>query len=172
MAVVREFPEGLIAVSELGVMAEYDDLELDERQSELAELVIRATGVMVRFTAGQPAWTAENVPYEAKVVALGFARRVFNNPQNQSRIQTGPLGDSYTTEELTGILPTDREIEILETFKEDASGGLRVIEVQRSDELVGGINYDLAQLMGLGLNDELIRMPSLSKYLGIGYTNG
>lgn len=172
MPISQEFPPGLVAIEELGIMAEYEDLELDERQRDLADLIIRATGVMVRFAAKQPAWTAETVPYEAKVIALGAARRVMNNPQNQQRITTGPLGESYTTDELTGLLLSDREEAVLESFDESDSGGFVVTAVERSDALVGGINYDLAQLMGLGLNDEVIRMPSLSKYLGIGYTNG
>lgn len=172
MPIVQEFPPGLIDIEELGIMAEYEDIEFDERQNALAELVVRATGVMVRWAAGHPEWTAEDVPLEAKVVALGFARRVLNNPQNQSRITTGPLGESYTTDELTGLLLSDRERELLESFDESAGGGLNVIAVERSDKLVPGPNYDLAQLMGLGLNDDLIRMPSLSKFLGIGYTNG
>lgn len=162
-----ELPEGLISIEELGILSEYDDLVLDERQSALADLIIRATGVMVRFAAGKPEWTAADVPLEAKVVALNFARRVMNNPQNQQRITTGPLGESYSTEELTGIMLTDREEALLATFADSGEGGLSIISVVRSDELVGGTNYELAQLMGLGLNDELIRMPSLSKYLGL-----
>lgn len=172
MPIAQEFPEGLVSVEELGIMSEYDDLEMDERQNALADLVIRATGVMVRFAAKQPQWTAQNVPYEAKVIALGAARRVMNNPQNQQRITTGPLGESYTTDELTGLLLTEREEEVLSSFDESSDGGLRVIETVRSDAMVGGTNYDLVQLMGLGLNDDLIRIPSLSKYLGIGPSNG
>lgn len=172
MPIAQEFPEGLVSVEELGIMSEYDDLEMDERQHALADLVIRATGIMVRFAAKQPEWTAQNVPYEAKVIALGAARRVMNNPQNQQRITTGPLGESYTTDELTGLLLTEREESVLSSFDESSDGGLRVIETVRSDSMVGGTNYDLVQLMGLGLNDELIRMPSLSKYLGIGPSYG
>lgn len=172
MPIAQEFPEGLVSVEELGIMSEYDDLEMDERQRALADLVIRATGIMVRFAAKQPEWTAQNVPYEAKVIALGAARRVMNNPQNQQRITTGPLGESYTTDELTGLLLTEREESVLSSFDESSDGGLRVIEAVRSDSMVGGTNYDLVQLMGLGLNDELIRMPSLSKYLGIGPSYG
>ena len=172
MPIAQEFPEGLVSVEELGIMSEYDDLEMDERQRALADLVIRATGVMVRFAAKQPQWTAQNVPYEAKVIALGAARRVMNNPQNQQRITTGPLGESYTTDELTGLLLTEREEEVLSSFDESGDGGLRVIETVRSDAMVGGTNYDLVQLMGLGLNDDLIRVPSLSKYLGIGPSHG
>lgn len=172
MPIAQEFPEGLVSVEELGIMSEYDDLEMDERQRALADLVIRATGIMVRFAAKQPEWTAQNVPYEAKVIALGAARRVMNNPQNQQRITTGPLGESYTTDELTGLLLTEREESVLSSFDESSDGGLRVIETVRSDSMVGGTNYDLVQLMGLGLNDELIRMPSLSKYLGIGPSYG
>ena len=160
-------PEGLISIEELGILSEYDDLVLDERQAALADLIIRATGVMVRFAAGQPEWTAETVPLEARVIARNFARRVMNNPQNQQRITTGPLGESYSTEELTGIMLTDREESLLETFNEGGSGGLHVVSVVRSDAFQGGTNYELAQLMGLGLNDDLIRMPSLSKYLGL-----
>ena len=171
MPIAQEFPPGLISVEELGIMSEYEDLELDERQYELADLIIRATGVMVRLAAKQPAWTAETVPYEAKVVALGAARRVMNNPQNQQRITTGPLGESYHTDELGGLLLTEREEAILETFDESGSGVFVVTPVVRSDKMVGGTNYDLVQLMGLGLNDDLIRMPSLSKYLGIGPTH-
>ena len=172
MPIAQEFPEGLVSVEELGIMSEYSDLEMDERQRALADLVIRATGIMVRFAAKQPEWTAQNVPYEAKVIALGAARRVMNNPQNQQRITTGPLGESYTTDELTGLLLTEREESVLSSFDESSDGGLRVIETVRSDSMVGGTNYDLVQLMGLGLNDELIRMPSLSKYLGIGPSYG
>ena len=172
MPIAQEFPEGLVSVEELGIMSEYDDLEMDERQRALADLVIRATGIMVRFAAKQPEWTAQNVPYEAKVIALGAARRVMNNPQNQQRITTGPLGESYTTDELTGLLLTEREESVLSSFDESSDGGLRVIETVRSDSMVGGTNYDLVQLMGLGLNDELIRMPSLSKYPGIGPSYG
>ena len=172
MPIAQEFPEGLVSVEELGIMSEYDDLEMDERQRALADLVIRATGIMVRFAAKQPEWTAQNVPYEAKVIALGAARRVMNNPQNQQRITTGPLGESYTTDELTGLLLTEREESVLSSFDESSDGGLRVIETVRSDAMVGGTNYDLVQLMGLGLNDDLIRMPSLSKYLGIGPSYG
>ena len=172
MPIAQEFPEGLVSVEELGIMSEYDDLVMDERQRALADLVIRATGIMVRFAAKQPEWTAQNVPYEAKVIALGAARRVMNNPQNQQRITTGPLGESYTTDELTGLLLTEREESVLSSFDESSDGGLRVIETVRSDSMVGGTNYDLVQLMGLGLNDELIRMPSLSKYLGIGPSYG
>lgn len=172
MPIAQEFPEGLVSVEELGIMSEYDDLEMDERQRALADLVIRATGIMVRFAAKQPEWTAQNVPYEAKVIALGAARRVMNNPQNQQRITTGPLGESYTTDELTGLLLTEREESVLSSFDESSDGGLRVIETVRSDSMVGGTNYDLVQLMGLGLNDDLIRMPSLSKYLGIGPSYG
>lgn len=172
MPIAQEFPEGLVSVEELGIMSEYDDLEMDERQRALADLVIRATGIMVRFAAKQPEWTAQNVPYEAKVIALGAARRVMNNPQNQQRISTGPLGESYTTDELTGLLLTEREESVLSSFDESSDGGLRVIETVRSDAMVGGTNYDLVQLMGLGLNDDLIRMPSLSKYLGIGPSYG
>lgn len=172
MPIAQEFPEGLVSVEELGIMSEYDDLEMDERQRALADLVIRATGIMVRFAAKQPEWTAQNVPYEAKVIALGAARRVMNNPQNQQRISTGPLGESYTTDELTGLLLTEREESVLSSFDESSDGGLRVVETVRSDAMVGGTNYDLVQLMGLGLNDDLIRMPSLSKYLGIGPSYG
>lgn len=172
MPIAQEFPEGLVSVEELGIMSEYSDLEMDERQRALADLVIRATGIMVRFAAKRPDWTAQTVPYEAKVIALGAARRVMNNPQNQQRITTGPLGESYTTDELTGLLLTEREESVLSSFDESSDGGLRVIETVRSDAMVGGTNYDLVQLMGLGLNDELIRMPSLSKYLGIGPSYG
>lgn len=163
----ENLPEGLISIEELGVLSEYDDLELDERQYALSDLIIRATGVMVRFAAGQPEWTSEDVPFEARVIALNFARRVMNNPQNQQRITTGPLGESYSTEELTGLMLTSREEALLETFISDGEGSLSVIQVVRSDGFVGGTNYELAQLMGLGRDDELIRMPSLAKYLGI-----
>lgn len=172
MPIAQEFPEGLVSVEELGIMSEYNDLEMDERQRALADLVIRATGVMVRFAAKRPEWTAQDVPYEAKVIALGAARRVMNNPQNQQRISTGPLGESYTTDELTGLLLTEREESVLSSFDESSDGGLRVVETVRSDSMVGGTNYDLVQLMGLGLNDDLIRIPSLSKYLGIGPSHG
>ena len=167
MTTVNELPPGLVSVEELGILAEYDDLVLDERQAELADLIIRATGVMVRFAAGQPEWTAETAPFEARVTAMNSARRVMNNVQNQQRITTGPLGESYSTEELTGLMLTDREEALLATFADSGEGGLSIISVVRSDELAGGTNYELAQLMGLGLNDELIRMPSLSKYLGL-----
>lgn len=169
-----DLPEGLIGLNILGIAAEAGDLADDENTRDLAELVIRATGVMVRYAAGRPDWSADTIPYEVRVVAISFARRVFNNPQNQQRIQTGPLGESYSPHELTGLELKSSEDALLATFaevKEGDLGGLGLIEVVRSDPLgIYADNRDLA--MGRKFparEDMLISLPSLSKYLGTNY---
>lgn len=163
-------PDGLIEMDELGIMSEISDLDESSNLYKLADTVIRATGVMVRYAAQQPEWTVENVPLEARVVALDFARRVFNNPQVQQRIQTGPLGESYSPDELTGLQLKDSEEELLATFIEGAEGdlgSLSVISIVRPDKFDPYDNRVWAPALGLGRNDYYIPMNGLGKYLGI-----
>lgn len=163
-------PDGLIEMDELGIMSEISDLDESSNLYKLADTVIRATGVMVRYAAQQPEWTVENVPLEARVVALDFARRVFNNPQVQQRIQTGPLGESYSPDELTGLQLKDSEEELLATFIEGAEGdlgSLSVISIVRPDRFDPYDNRVWAPALGLGRNDYYIPMNGLGKYLGI-----
>lgn len=173
MPLSEYLPEGLITFDELGVMSEVDDLDEQNNLYKLADLVIRATGVMVRHASQQPTWTVETVPVEARVININFARRVFNNPQNQQRIQTGPLADSYSTDELTGLLLTDSEEALLETFQdvEDGDlGGLGIISIQRPDPLPPFDNRIFAPAQGLGnpAHPYYLPMSSLGKYLGTG----
>lgn len=166
-------PDGLIGFEELGIASEVEGLELDDSNlRDLADLIIRSTGVLIRFAAQQPGWTADELPYEARVVAINFARRVFNNPQNQQRIQTGPLSESYSPEELTGLDLKDSEEEILATFidsKEGDLGGLGIISVVRPDPLQSSqANYIMAPVLGLGGGFvPKVPLASLAKYLGI-----
>lgn len=163
-------PDGLIEMSELGVFAEVGDLDESSNLHKLADTVIRSTGVMVRYAAQQPEWTVDNVPLEAKVIALDFARRVFNNPQVQQRIQTGPLGESYSPDELTGLALKDSEEALLATFidgEEGDLGDLGIISVVRPDKLPPFDNRVWAPALGLGHNDYYIPMNGLGKYLGI-----
>lgn len=168
-------PEGLITRTELGIAAELDDIddpEGDENLRELADLILRCTGVLIRHAAQQPSWTSENIPYEARVVAINFARRVLNNPQNQQRIQTGPLGESYHADELTGMDLKDSEEELLATFidgEEGDLGGLGVVSIVRPDPLQSRqANFRMVPVLGLG-GGPVPRMPlsTLDKYLGI-----
>src|SRR5699024_8543862 len=118
----------------------------------------------------QPDWTIENIPLEARVIALDFARRVFNNPQVQQRIQTGPLGESYSPDELTGLSLKDSEEALLATFmdgEEGDVGSLRVITGVREDKLPAFGNRVWSTALGLGRNDYFILMNGLGKYLGI-----
>ncbi len=163
-------PPGLIELSELGIMSEVGTLDESSNLYQLAETVIRATGVIIRYAAKQPGWTSENVPLEARVIALDFARRVFNNPQVQQRIQTGPLGESYSPEELTGLALKESEEELLATFVDGAEGdlgSLSVISVVRPDRLEPPSNRILAYMIGLGRNDAKVSLPSLAAYLGV-----
>lgn len=160
-------PEGLITPEELGIFAEQD---ASGNTQELADLIIRMTGVVIRFTAKRPEWTADTIPYEVKVVALDFARRVFNNPQNQTRITTGPLGESYSAEEVVGLALLPHQEELLETFiPEDQSNtsSFWTVSAERPDTLRTPVNYDLVPLHGLGQNDDYTKIPSLTKYLGL-----
>ena len=170
-------PDGLISMSELGIFAEVEDIENDDNFRDMADLVIRSTGVIIRFTAQQPEWTAETIPYEVRVIALEFARRVFNNPQVQQRIQTGPLGESYSTDELTGMALKDSEVETLETFipeEEGSLGDLAVVKSVRPDPLDYGPNNNAVRAIVFGLGGGLVNgkmptmpLPSLAKYLGV-----
>lgn len=163
-------PDGLIEMGELGIMSEVGDLDESSNLYKLADTTIRATGVMIRYAAQQPEWTVDNVPLEAKVIALDFARRVFNNPQVQQRIQTGPLGESYSPDELTGLSLKDSEEELLATFidGEDGDlGSLSVISVVRPDRFDPYDNRVWAPALGLGRNDYHLPLPGLGKYLGI-----
>lgn len=168
-------PDGLITFAELGIASEIEGLEGEESNlRDLADLIIRGTGVLIRYAAqkGEDDWTVENIPYEVRVVAINFARRVFNNPQNQQRIQTGPLSESYAPEELTGMELKDSEEELLATFIDGAEGdlgGLGVISVVRPDPLQSHqANYIMAPVLGLG-GGFVPKMPlaSLAKYLGV-----
>lgn len=164
-------------MSALGTFSEIDDVETDENLTAMADLVIRTTGVVIRYTAQQPEWTADSIPYEVRVLALEFARRVFNNPQVQSRIQTGPLGESYSPEELTGLSLKAKEEELLETFiptEEGSMGDLNIIKSVRPDPIDFGphINALRAPVYGLGgglVNGKMptTSIPSLSHYLGV-----
>ena len=170
MPIDPKFPEGLITMSELGVFAEVGELDESSNLYKLADLVIRTTGVMVRYAAQQPDWTVDNVPLEARTVALDFARRVFGNPQVQQRIQTGPLGESYSPDELTGLALKDSEEALLATFidgEEGDLGSLAIISVVREDKLPPFDNRVWAPALGLGRNDYFIPMNGLGKYLGI-----
>lgn len=163
-------PDGLIEMEELGIMSEVGDLDPSSNLYKLADTVIRATGVMVRYAAQQPDWTAENLPLEARVIALDFARRVFNNPQVQQRIQTGPLGESYSPDELTGLQLKDSEEALLATFIDGGEGdlgSLAIISVVREDKMPPFDNRVWAPALGLGRNDYFIPMNGLGKYLGI-----
>lgn len=171
-------PEGLITFDELGIAAEVDGLDAEESDLiDLANLIIRSTGVIIRYHAGgQNEWTSENIPYEVRVLAINFARRVFNNPQNQQRIQTGPLSESYDSEELTGMELKESEEALLATFVEGEEGdlgGLGVISVVRPDPVQSHqANHIMAPVLGLGggtVNGQAPRttLPSLAKYLGI-----
>jgi len=172
-----ELPDGLIPMSALGTFSEIDGIEADENLTAMADLVIRATGVVIRYTAQQPEWTADSIPYEVRVLALEFARRVFNNPQVQSRIQTGPLGESYSPDELTGLALKPAEEELLETFipvEEGSLGDLSIIKSVRPDPIdFGPLNNALrAPVFGLGgglVNGKMVTtsLPSLAKYLGV-----
>lgn len=168
-------PEGLITHAELGIAAELEGLEGeegDENLRDLADLIIRCTGVLIRHAAQQSAWTSENIPYEARVVAINFARRVLNNPQNQQRIQTGPLGESYHADELTGMDLKDSEEELLATFidgEEGDLGGLGIVSIVRPDPLQSKqANFRMVPVLGLG-GGSVPRMPlsTLDKYLGV-----
>lgn len=170
MPIDSKFPEGLITMPELGVFAEVGELDESSNLYKLADLVIRTTGVMVRYAAQQPTWTVDNVPLEVRTVALDCARRVFGNPQVQQRIQTGPLGESYGPDELTGLALKDSEEELLATFIEDEAGdlgSLSVISVVRPDKFNPYDNRVWAPALGLGHNDYYIPMSGLNKYLGI-----
>lgn len=163
-------PDGLIEMEELGIMSEVSDLDESSNLYKLADTVIRATGVMVRYAAQQPEWTTENVPLEARVIALDFARRVFGNPQVQQRIQTGPLGESYSPDELTGLSLKDSEEELLATFIDGAEGdlgSLSVISIVRPDKFDPYDNRVWAPALGLGRNDYYVPLNGLGKYLGI-----
>lgn len=163
-------PDGLIEMNELGTFAEVGDLDESSNLYKLADTVIRATGVIIRWTAQQPTWTVSTVPLEARVIALDFARRVFNNPQVQQRITTGPLGESYSPDELTGLALKEGEEAVLETFidgEEGDLGSLSVISVVRPDKFNPYDNRVWAPALGLGRNDYYLPLPGLGKYLGI-----
>lgn len=163
-------PDGLITMDELGIMSEVGEIDETNNLYKLADTVIRAIGVMVRYAAQQPEWTVENVPLEARIIALDASRRCFNNPQTQQRIQTGPLGESYGPDELTGLALKDSEEELLATFIEDEAGdlgSLSVISVVRPDKFNPYDNRVWAPALGLGHNDYYIPMSGLNKYLGI-----
>lgn len=170
---ISRFPDGLIDMSELGIASEVGTIDEDSNLYQLADLVIRTTGVIIRYAAGQNelTWTSENVPYEVRVIAVDFARRVFNNPQVQQRIQTGPLGESYSTNELTGLALKDNEEALLATFqpKEDTGlGSLNIIQSARPDPLGDPRdNRLLAPVSGMGRGDMRLSIPSLAKYLGV-----
>lgn len=160
-------PEGLITMDELGVLGEREEgLNEESNEYKLADAVIRMTGVLIRHRAQQPDWGVDNIPHEIRVVALNFARRVFNNPQNQQRIQTGPIGESYSAEELVGLAFQDWEAELVEAYVSE-SGGLYVQPIGRSDALAGPPRADLAPLRGFGDGTVMAILPSLSDYLGI-----
>lgn len=168
MAFIDELPAGLISVEELGIMAEEDDAGTSDR-AELAELIIRCMSVLARFYAKQPDWTAETTPYEARITVLSACRRVFNNPQNQQRIQTGPLGESYHADDLTGLEFKDSEQALLATFEDGEDGdlgSLSIIAVKRSDDIARFSNADLVYTRGLSSGHK-IWLSSLSKYLGL-----
>lgn len=172
-------PDGLIGMAELGTFAEVDGVEEDENLREMADLVIRATGVIIRFTAKktETEWTSETAPYEVRILALEFARRVFNNPQVQQRIQTGPLGESYSPDELTGLALKESEVSMLETFiteDEGSMGDLNVIKAVRPDPLEFGPNDNALRAIVYGLGGGLVNgkmpttiLPSMAKYLGV-----
>lgn len=177
MPYTPDLPEGLTSITDLGVMAEVDDLENDENLRDMAELVVRSVGVLVRFTAQRPEWTIDNIPYEVRVLALEASRRIFGNPQVQQRIQTGPLGESYSTDELTGMALKDSEVETLETFipeEEGSLGDLAVVKSVRPDPLDYGPNNNAVRAVVFGLGGGLVNgkmptmsLPSLAKYLGV-----
>ena len=97
---------------------------------------------------------------------------MLNHPQNQQRIQTGPLGESYHADELTGMDLKDSEEELLATFidgEEGDLGGLGVVSIVRPDPLQSRqANFRMAPVLGLG-GGPVPRMPlsTLDKYLGI-----
>ena len=42
-------PDGLISMSELGIFAEVEDIENDDNFRDMADLVIRSTGVIIQI---------------------------------------------------------------------------------------------------------------------------
>ena len=177
MVYAPDLPEGLTSITDLGVFSEVDDLENDENLRDMAELVVRAVGVLIRYTAKQPDWTAENIPYEVRVISLEASRRIFGNPAVQQRIQTGPLGESYSPDELTGLALKDSEVSMLETFipeEEGSLGDLAVVKSVRPDPLDYGPNNNAVRAIVFGLGGGLVNgkmptmsLPSLAKYLGV-----
>ena len=176
MALIDDLPEGITSLSDLGIAAEIDDIddpEGDENLRALAELVTRCVSVLVRHAAQQPDWTRDNVPHEARIVDLTACRRILANPQNQQRIQTGPLSESYHVDELTGMELKDSEEELLATFIDPIDGdmgSLGVVEIVRPDPIQSyQANYKMTPVLGLGGGNLIPRMPfpSLAKYLGV-----
>src|SRR5699024_350780 len=135
-------PAGLIEMDERGIMSEIADLDESSNLYKLADTVIRATGALVGSAARAPECTVEN----------------------------GPLGESYSPDELTGLQLKDSEEELLATFIEGAEGdlgSLSVISIVRPDKFDPYDNRVWAPALGLGRNDYYIPMNGLGKYLGI-----
>lgn len=166
-----DLPDGLIDIAVLGIASEAGDVANDENLADLADLIIRCTGVLIRHAAQRPEWTATDIPYEVRVVAINFARRVFNNPQNQQRIQTGPLGESYHPDELTGMALKDSEEALLATFAEEEvnENFLGIVQVVRPDPLPFRRGYprDVGVGVGIGRGDYRVSLPSFTGYLGV-----
>ena len=93
---------------------------LDPVKERRAEAVLSRVSSLVRSEAGRT-WEGEEVPEEIVTVTLDVARRVFENPQNNTSLQTGSYRDQRSAE-FVGLHLNERERAIVGRYRTQPRG--------------------------------------------------